>query len=811
MASMDGKTAFSTVNTAQPPAATNRIYPQITQMDTDISLSSFYLSNLRHLWIALLKSWRQAKKARNSITNRRMWPHLMVGRVLLIVVSIVSLGSFWIPVCAHADQEPLKLDGTTSRYNLAGHLQVYEDAGGSETIEDILSKPFRPVQTGTPHFGFTQSVYWIKLTIADGTAEPQKILLEIRNQYLDFIDIFVKSGSNPEIARYRAGARVPFDERISRGRYPVVTLNFSPGEVKTVFFRVSTRTPVRLPLVLSTRDAHRHEEVKQFVFLGLFFGALVFLIIYSLFAWSILRQPAYLYYILTIAGVGANQLALNGLTAWMPFFSEPQRMLHLLTAGIGFTCVFNVVFVSSFMDCRAKYPILYRILDVFLVLGVIVTITYIVNYYVGNAMAMAYGPALAYVLAIVIGLMWYWGESHARYLFLAHVQLPIIGTIHVAAMAGLIPFNPILTQLLPIAYLWQGLFFMLALVDRYSIMQRRFMHELEDKVAERSAELVEANKHLESEIVERKRIEAVIARAKREWEQTFDTVPDLITIIDRDFVIHRINKAMADKMNLHPRDAIGRHCYELCHGTDEPFDGCPLHRSMLDDEEHSTEIVEPRLGGTFIVSVSPLPTDNHQAERFVHVARDITERKIFEERLRKQARTDSLTNIWNRRHFMQLAERELERTRRYGGQFALAMIDLDHFKTINDTCGHDVGDETLRKVAEIVGNNLRKVDVFARFGGEEFVLALPETDLEKALHVAERLRRQVADTPMTDQATPIRTTVSIGVTVVGHEPADLATALKQADKALYMAKRNGRNRVEVYSDLVRKRTTLSPV
>jgi len=738
-------------------------------------------------------------------TDRRMWPCAMVGRVLLIVMSIVALGSFWIPVYAHADQELLKLDGTTSRYDLAGHLEVYEDVGGSETIEDILSKPFRPVQMGMLNFGFTQSAYWVKLTIADATTEPQTLILEIRNQYLDFIDIFIKSDSNPDIARYRAGARVPFDERISRGRYPVVSLNFAPGEVKTVFLQIKTRTPVRLPLVLSTREAHRHEEVKQFVLLGLLFGALAFLIIYSLFAWSILRQPAYLYYILTVAGVGANQVAINGLTSWMPFFSEPQRMLHLLTAGIGFTCVFNIIFVSSFMDCRAKYPILYRVLDVFLVLAVIVTITYIVNYYVGNAMAMAYGPALAYVLAVVIGLMWYRGESHARYLFLAHVQLPIIGTIHALTMAGLIPFKPVLGQLLPLAYPWQGLFFMLALVDRYSIMQRRFMHELEERVVERSTELVESNEHLQSEIAERKRVEAAIARAKREWEQTFDTVPDLIAIIDRNHVIHRINKAMADKMNLHPKDAIGRHCYELCHGTDEPFDGCPLHRSMLDNEEHSAEVVELRLGGTFVVSVTPLPTDNHKADRFVHVARDITERKIFEERLRRQASTDSLTQIWNRRHFMQLAERELERTRRYGGQFALAMIDLDHFKTINDTRGHDVGDETLKRVAEIVGNNLRKVDVFARFGGEEFVVALPETDLEKALHVAERLRRQVADTPMTDQATPVRTTVSIGVTVVGREPADLATALKQADDALYRAKRNGRNRVEVFKGLTGSR------
>ncbi|MGO9377619.1 MAG: diguanylate cyclase, partial [Dissulfurispiraceae bacterium] len=300
------------------------------------------------------------------------------------------------------------------------------------------------------------------------------------------------------------------------------------------------------------------------------------------------------------------------------------------------------------------------------------------------------------------------------------------------------------------------------------------------------------------QINERKRVEKAIERAKNEWEQTFDTVPDLIAIIDRDYKILRANKAMADKINAHPRELIGKKCHEICHGIQEPIPICPLHQSLADGKEHSGEVLVTKLGGTFLVSVTPLPTENGEAEAFVHVARDITERKILEARLRKLAITDGLTNIWNRRHFIHLTGRELERTRRYGGQLAIAMIDLDDFKSINDTYGHDVGDDVLKKVAEIVRTTLRKVDIFARYGGDEFVIALPETGLSQAVKVAERLCQNVAELSLNSSCSPRHITVSIGLTITGADSADLMKLLKQADEALYQAKRKGKNRVEVF-------------
>ena len=560
---------------------------------------------------------------------------------------------------------PLKLNRESDKFDLRGHLALYEDKTTKETINVVREKTFRPVREAAPSLGYTQSVYWVKLALDNETSGLVTVDLQIANQFLDFVDFYVTSNRSSHVEKYRDGARVPWEERVSQGRYPLLRLDFAPEEEKTIFIRVQARTPLRLPLDLATEAAHQRRELAEYLFNGLFFGVLGFLIIYSLFAWSILGQNAYLYYILLILGVGAFKAANNGFYPRVTIFSHPETILHVLVACIGFAFISNIVFVASFMNSRTKYPILYRILDLLLIFAVINTVLYFYNYYWGNALAMVYGPLLGWTLAILIGLMWYWGESHARYLFLGHILLPILGMAHVGVMSGLIPYNFVLTQTLKVAYLLQGMFFALALADRYSMMQRNFQHMLEDQVAERSEELVMANESLHREVNERKRVEKAIEKAKREWEQTFDTVPDLIAIIDQNHKIMRINRAMAEKLNVSPKDAIGLNCYEICHGANEPNPTCPLLQSSKDGNEHTAEILETRLGGTFLVSVTPLPNGNQDTKMFVHVARDITERKAFEERLSKLALTDSLTNIWNRRHFMYLAGQELERTKRY--------------------------------------------------------------------------------------------------------------------------------------------------
>jgi diguanylate cyclase (GGDEF)-like protein len=159
-----------------------------------------------------------------------------------------------------------------------------------------------------------------------------------------------------------------------------------------------------------------------------------------------------------------------------------------------------------------------------------------------------------------------------------------------------------------------------------------------------------------------------------------------------------------------------------------------------------------------------------------------------------QAVTDALTGIYNRRGLFEVGEYEFARARRLNRPFSAIMIDIDHFKRVNDNYGHGVGDQALVTVAERCRSGSRTVDLVGRYGGEEFLILMPESSQDAARLVAERLRHSLAERPIPTEAGPIRITISAGVSEM-RETDTLQTLIERADEALYEAKNNGRNRV----------------
>lgn len=160
------------------------------------------------------------------------------------------------------------------------------------------------------------------------------------------------------------------------------------------------------------------------------------------------------------------------------------------------------------------------------------------------------------------------------------------------------------------------------------------------------------------------------------------------------------------------------------------------------------------------------------------------------------ATTDSLTGVYNRRTFKVLAEPQLSRSRRARLPVSVLMLDLDHFKRVNDTYGHRAGDEVIAAFAHLVQSCLRKEDLLARYGGEEFVVLVPGASQSAAAALAERIRARIAETPLNAAGHPIRVTVSVGLTSEsGESLPSLEAMLDRADEALYAAKAAGRNRV----------------
>ena len=166
-------------------------------------------------------------------------------------------------------------------------------------------------------------------------------------------------------------------------------------------------------------------------------------------------------------------------------------------------------------------------------------------------------------------------------------------------------------------------------------------------------------------------------------------------------------------------------------------------------------------------------------------------------RLYELANTDPLTGCNNRRNFMQAGDREFTKAQRYARSMSVLMLDIDHFKKINDTYGHAVGDEVLKTLAATCLATIRKADCLGRLGGEEFAVIMPETDLEGARAGAEKLREAVADVEMSANGGIIRFTTSVGVAMLDADDKSIHDILNRADSGLYKAKEGGRNRVEL--------------
>ncbi len=189
-----------------------------------------------------------------------------------------------------------------------------------------------------------------------------------------------------------------------------------------------------------------------------------------------------------------------------------------------------------------------------------------------------------------------------------------------------------------------------------------------------------------------------------------------------------------------------------------------------------------------------LQLDLHEANQALEA--EIKLREGLEAELRLIATVDMLTGLYTRRHILETGELEEKRWRRHGGRLSLVLADIDHFKLVNDTYGHAVGDEVLKGFAEICRGAFRQTDFIGRFGGEEFLVVLPGTGLDDACAIAERLRFQTENGKVSVPSAKIKITVSIGVSEMSGGDASLEQAISRADEALYRAKARGRNRIE---------------
>lgn len=279
----------------------------------------------------------------------------------------------------------------------------------------------------------------------------------------------------------------------------------------------------------------------------------------------------------------------------------------------------------------------------------------------------------------------------------------------------------------------------------------------------------------------------------------FENEPECVKVVARNGELLDMNRAglaMLEVQSLEEAKAYGLSNFLHPEYRTSFFD---LHRKVCEGGSGVLEFQIVGKQGTPLwleTHASPLCDVNGQVIGQISITRDVTERRVLQQALEHQAQIDYLTELPNRRRFMELAEQELARSLRYHKALSIFMVDIDHFKRVNDTHGHKTGDVVLQKMSALMQESLREIDMIGRLGGEEFAVLLPETALDEARDVAERLRARVAEEEFVlEEGMPLRVTISVGVATMKQKNLNIDMLLSVADEALYKAKHAGRNQV----------------
>lgn len=303
------------------------------------------------------------------------------------------------------------------------------------------------------------------------------------------------------------------------------------------------------------------------------------------------------------------------------------------------------------------------------------------------------------------------------------------------------------------------------------------------------------------DLTERKKTEEALQQSEAAFRAIVETSRDWIWAIDLDGKLTYSNPALEEILGYAPAEVVGKQSLDLIHEDDRESEMAMLEDGISNREGWSNLTIRWRHkdGGFRYLESSAVPRfdASDRLVGFRGVDRDITERKEFQEELEYLATHDLLTGLYNRKVLEQRLQEELLRAARYGQALSLFMLDIDHFKPVNDTYGHQTGDAVLSSFAKLLESSVRQTDIVARYGGEEFIVMLPQTALVEARELAQRLHDQIGGHAFSIKGDKeIRLSASIGISCYPEHGATWEELLDTADAAMYNAKVAGRNQIK---------------
>lgn len=706
------------------------------------------------------------------------------------------------------------------RYNINPYVELLEDPTKELSFYEVTSPEYSNKfelhdDPRAPSFSYTDSAIWVRFHLED-SRQNNKWLLELSYPLLNKIDFYYPDESGGYSHR-KAGKSLPFVHRNVEHRNFVFNMPSEWDEEQPFYLRVDTPTAMVIPLTLWEEEHFISSTENNYLGLGIYYGFLLVIIFYTLILFVFTRVRDYLYYVIFAVSMGLFLFTYNGLSfqyLWpnIPWWGQNAVNFFLLMASAS-----GLLFINKMLPVKKYYLILDKLLKMLSALAAsIIPLMLVLEF--SQVMRLGIFIVLASSLVILPTTIIYWQKKYrpAAYLFWGWMIF-IPGVVLMSFRSLSFMKDTFFTKYgAQMGFGILAVFFLLGLADHmYILRKNKEKIEEENRRLELEKQRLADAETLNAMLQDIAVTDEISAISRKLLVYINKIIPFSYACFlqynkeDNNFTVLACNNSasidIADNMT---GKRFSEDIFISVLESGEPHIIEDVEKSKIFDElsllERTQSVIiipiksEEKYFGVVILEsgekIAYNKTVTNLAMNFAGQASLAIENSQLFQEINMLAITDGLTRLYNMRYFYRRGDEEFLKAKRYNLFLSLIIFDIDDFKIINDTYGHTAGDEVLKTIAQRCMNNIRKIDIACRYGGEEFGFILPNTNLNNAKTIGERLRKEITSEPVIiNGGASVNITASFGISTFKTDMTHFQQMVNEADKALYQAKECGKN------------------